>query len=176
MSRFLDAYYSKRDAYSKTVTCPATGAELRWEKPRYRTRRTAEALTREVWFAQSDNIVIQEYADLARACLIGQSLFEADANEPANEPIGEDILELDEQALAHYDTILRSIENPPIENITEALLDEMVEELRGKSERVVQHLNVTAGSLLDALLRYMASRLSKSATKTCSTSSSSTPS
>ena len=176
MSRLLDKYNRKRDSYSKTFTCSVTGVELRMEKPRFRTRRTAEALAREIWLVQSDAVVIHEYADLARACLIGQCLFEAGATGPEAEPIGEDILELDEQVLAHYDAILRSIENPPIENITDELLDEMVEELRGKSVRVVQHLNVTEGSLLDVLLRYMASRLSVSATKTCSTSSSSTTS
>ena len=173
MSRLIDNYNSKRTAYSKTFTCPTTGIELRMEKPRYRDRRTAEALARVLWREQSgDELVMREYTDLVRAVLIGQCLYEVGATEP----IGEDVLELDENLLDHYDAILRSIENPPIENISDELLDQMVEELRGKSERVVQHLNVSAGSLLDHLLRYMASRLSDSAMRTCSMSSSSTPS
>ena len=173
MGKLLDAYNSRRTAYQKTFTCTVTGLVLRMEKPRYRDRRTAEALARSLWREQSgDQVVIAEYADLVRACLIGTCLYE----QHATEPVGTDVLELDEHVLDHYDSILRSIENPPVEDIDDELLDEFVEELRGKSERVVQHLNVTAGSLLDRLLRYMACRLSDSATTTCSTSTSSTAS
>lgn len=143
------------------------------EKPRYRDRRTAEAMAGTIWREQSgESIVIAEYADLVRACLIAQCLYERDATDP----VGADVLELDEHALDHYDSILRSIENPPVEDIDDELLDAMVSDLRGKSVRVVRRLNVSDGSLLDRLLRYMASRLSDSATTTCSTSTSSAPS
>ena len=173
MSKLLDAYNSKRSVYHKHFTCEVTGLDLRMEKPRYRDRRTAEAIARAQWREQSgESIVVAEYADLVRACLIGQCLYERDATEP----VGVDVLELDEHVLDHYDSILRSIENPPVEDIDDELLDAMVNELRGKSGRVVQHLNVSEGSLLDHLLRYMALRLSDSPTTTCSTSISSTPS
>lgn len=173
MSRLLDSYNSKRPDYVKRFTCPVTGIQLRMEKPRYRDRRTAEARASEIWREQSgEQVVISEYADLTRGCLIGRCLYEANATEP----LGDDVLDLDEQLIDYYDAILRSIENPPIEGISDELLDEMVEDLRGKSVRVVRHLNVIEGSLLDCLLRYMARRLSSSATRTCSTSSSSTTS
>lgn len=173
MSRLLDAYNSKRGEYSKTFTCKATGLALRMEKPRYRERRAAEAQARVLWREQSgDQVFMHEYADLLRACLLGQCLYE----EGGTQPLGADVLELDEDVLGSYDAILLSIENPPIEELSPELLDQMVEELRGKSERVVQHLNVTEGSLLDHLLRYMASHLSSSATRTCSKSFSSTTS
>jgi hypothetical protein len=170
MSRLLDTYNSKRDQYSKTFTCPVTGIELRLEKPRYRDRRTAEARARVLWREQSGERVYLEFDDLARACLLGRCLFEVGADEP----LGDDVMELDEPLLDHYDAILRSIENPPIEGISDELLDEMMEDLRGKSVRVVRQLNVIEGSLLERLLRYMANRRSNSATATCSTSSSST--
>ena len=157
MSRLLDIYNSKRPGFAKRFTCPTTGIALRMERPRYRTRRTAEARARVLWREQSgDEVVRSEYADLVRGVLIGLCLFQEDASEP----LGTDVLDLDERLLEHYDAILRSIENPPIENISQEVLDEMIGELRGKSERVVQHLNVSAGSLLDRLLRYMASQLS----------------
>ena len=173
MSRLLDEYESKRAAYSKEFTCKVTGLALRMEKPRYRNRRAAEAHAGTLWRAQSSDGGMQhEYDDLLRACLIGQCLYE----QGSNEPIGAEVLELDEDLLGHYDAILAAIENPPIENLPAELLDAMVEDLRGKSVRVVQHLNVIEGSMLDHLLRYMASQLSESATTICSSSSSSTTS
>ncbi len=173
MGKLLDEYNSKRGAYHKGFTCQVTGVELRMEKPRYRDRRAAEATARTLWREQSgETLVVTEYADLVRACLIGQCLHE----QGATEPVGTDVLDLDEHVLDHYDSILRSIENPPVEDIDDELLDALVSELRGKSGRVVQHLNVSEGSLLDRLLRYMASRLSDSVTTICSTSTCSTPS
>ena len=173
MSRLLDEYESRRAAYSREFTCKVTGLALRMEKPRFRNRRAAEAMARTLWREQSgEDLIMHEYVDLARACMIGQCLYE----QGSDEPVGADILELDEDLLGHYDAILTAIENPPIEELPAELLDEMVEDLRGKSKRVVQHLNVIEGSMLDHLLRYMASRLSESATTTCSSSSSSTTS
>ena len=158
MSGLLDIYNSKRGSYSKTFTCPETGVELRMDKPRYRTRRTAEALAGALWREQSGGeVVLREYADLVRGVLIGLCLYQVGQTEP----LGAQVLDLDERLIEHYDAILRSIENPPIENLDPELLDQMVEELRGKSERVVQHLNVSDGSMLAHLLRYMARQLSK---------------
>ena len=157
MAGFLDEYNAKRAACSKRFECPVTGQAMRMEKPRFRERQTAEAQAFVRWREQAgEQVMLSQFADLARAYLIGACLYV----EGEREPLGECALELDEQLLDHYDAILRSIENPPIEELRPELLDEMVADLKKKSARVVQHLNVSEGSTLYHLLLYMASQLS----------------
>lgn len=157
MTRFLDEYNAKRASYIKRFECPVTGQAMRLEKPRFDNRQCAEAKALVRWHQQTGELAERwQCTDLARAYLVGACLYVEDESEP----LGDIVLELDENLLDHYDAILRSIENPPIENLPPGLLDELVADLKKKSPRVVQRLNVSEGSMLHHLLLYMASQLS----------------
>lgn len=167
MSRLVEALAQGRQI--KTFTCPRTGIELEMRQPVYRDRFAAELDARKRWGkATIENPAdLQSWADLVRACLIGRCLYEADATKP----IGAEILAVDEDALEAYDAVLSSIESPPAELWTQDEVDAVVELIKKKDPGIAACLRISEGSTLFGLVRSLVARLTRSPTKSCSSSS-----